>query len=245
MNPAMNDVSTLSSLYAEHITPALLESSEEAFFLQFELYQHFARHLHIDVCDGAFVSSLTVPYISTQTIASDFFHQLDLKLIDTEVHLMVADPHNIGCDFIRAGAKRIVAQWESFTSPEELRGVIDSWESRGAAVGLSILVPTDIEPLLQYLAADTRVVSAQVMSIDPIGMQGRPFDTRALVRIKEIRKRFPHIEISVDGSMNAQSIPTVFHAGATRAVVGSAVSKQPYPPDAYKALCEQVVKIMK
>lgn len=245
MNLAMNDASTLSSQYAEHITPALLEVSEESFFLQFELYQHFARHLHIDVCDGVFVSSLTVPYIREQTIAPDFFHQLDVRSIDTEVHLMVADPHNIGCDFIRAGAKRIVAQWESFTSPEELRGVIDSWESRGAVIGLSVLIPTDIEPVLAYTASDSRIVSIQVMSIDPIGMQGRPFDTRAIARIKEIRARFPHLEISVDGSMNAQSIPIAFHAGATRAVVGSAVSKQPYPPDAYKALCEQVVKIMK
>lgn len=245
MNLAMNDASTLSNQYAEHITPAILEASEEAFFLQFELYQHFAKHLHIDVCDGVFVSSLTVPYTAAQTIDANFFHQLDLKNIETEVHLMVADPHNIGCDFIRAGAKRIIAQWESFQSVEELKGVIESWESRHATVGISILVPTDIEPLLSFIEQDSRIISIQVMSIDPIGMQGRSFDTRAIARIKEVRKRFPHIEISVDGSMNAQSIPTVFHAGATRAVVGSAVSKQPYPPDAYKTLCEQVVKIMR
>jgi ribulose-phosphate 3-epimerase len=158
---------------------------------------------------------------------------------------MVADPHNIGCDFIRAGAQRIIAQWESFHSAEEVRGVVDSWESRGAVVGLSILVPTDIEQLLAYVASDSRIVSIQIMSIDPIGMQGRPFDTRAIARIKEVRARFPHLEISVDGSMNAQSIPVVLHAGATRTVVGSAVSKQPYPPEAYAALCKSVEKVMR
>lgn len=245
MNPAMSDESMPSNQFAEHITPALLEVSEEAFFLQFELYLHFAKHLHVDVCDGAFVSSLTVPYIAAQTIAPNFFQQLDLRTIDTEVHLMVADPHNIGCDFIRAGAQRIIAQWESFHSAEEVRGVVDSWESRGAVVGLSILVPTDIEPLLAYVASDPRIVSIQIMSIDPIGMQGRPFDTRAIARIKEVRARFPHLEISVDGSMNAQSIPVVLHAGATRTVVGSAVSKQPYPPEAYAALCKSVEKVMR
>ncbi len=241
----MNDESKTLSQYAEAITPAILEASENAFFAQFELYQHFAPHLHIDVCDGVFVPSLTIPYTAPQEYTPSFFHQLDLKSVDAEVHLMVSDPHNIGCDFIRSGAKRIIAQWESFTSTAETRGVVDSWESRGATVGLSILIPTDIHPLITYVASDPRIVSVQVMSIDPIGAQGNPFDTRALARIKELKAHLPKVEISVDGSMNAQSIPTVLHAGAMRAVVGSAVSRQQYPPDAYEALCEHVAKAMK
>lgn len=245
MNPAMNDESKISNQYAEFITPAILEASENAFFTQFELYQHFAPHLHIDVCDGVFVPSLTIPYTAPQEYKPDFFHQLDLKAADAEVHLMVSDPHNIGCDFIRSGAKRIIAQWESFTSLDELHGVVDSWTSRGATVGLSILLPTDMQKLIDYVSADKNIVSIQVMSIDPIGAQGKLFDTRALARIKELRAHFPRLEISVDGSMNAQSIPTVLHAGATRTVVGSAVSKHQYPPEAYETLCLQVAKMMK
>lgn len=245
MNHVMNDESKQSNQYANRITPAILEIAEDTFFRQFELYLHFATHLHVDVCDGQMVQSLTVPYTAPGQYSADFFHQLDLKSIESEVHLMVTDPHNVGCEFIRAGAKRIITQWESYSSAEEVRGVVDSWSSRHAAVGLSVLVPTDLTPVFEYIESDTRIVSLQLMSIDPVGAQGRPFDTRVLQRIKDARARFPTLEISVDGSMNEQSIPTVFHAGASRAVVGSAVSKAEYPPDAYELLCTKVAKALR
>lgn len=241
----MNDVSKQSNQYANRITPAILEAAEDVFFRQFELYQHFAPQLHIDICDGQFVQSLSIPYTMPGAFPQNFFHQLDLKSIETEVHLMVTDPHNIGCDFIRAGAKRIVAQWESFLSIEEVRGVVDSWDSRHATVGISALIGTDLEPILAYVESDKRIASIQLMSIDPIGAQGRPFDTRVLQRIKDVRARLPTIEITIDGSMNDQSIPTVFRTGATRVVVGSAVSRHEYPPEAYETLCAHVAKALK
>ncbi|MFM2415236.1 MAG: hypothetical protein RI911_929 [Candidatus Parcubacteria bacterium] len=240
----MNDVSKRLNQFEHSITPAILEREPNRFLEMLALYTTFAPHIHIDVCDGLLVQTLTAPYTEPGLYAEAAFPGSVLKDIDSEVHLMVQDPHNIGCLFARAGAHRIVAQWESFRSGEECSEVIASWESRGASVGLSILIPTDMDSFIAFVAREKRVSSIQVMSIDPVGMQGRPFDTRAIQRIRTLRQAFPQIEISVDGSMNAQSIPTVLHAGASRAVVGSAISKEKDPKQAYELLCSSVLKIL-
>jgi pentose-5-phosphate-3-epimerase len=78
------------------------------------------------------------------------------------------------------------------------------------------------------------------MSIDPIGMQGKQFDTRALKRIEQLRVMFPHLEISIDGGMNAQTIPAVLTSGGSRAVVGSITSDPLTARARYEQLCTAV-----
>lgn len=221
----MSDESKTSTLF-DRITPAVLAAHEDVFFERFGVLQMCAPLVHIDICDAQFVTSMTVPYTFPGSYDHNFFHQLDLKAVSTEVHLMVKDPHDVGVEFIKAGAARIIVQWESFASGDELAQTIAAWrEYPGVQVTVSILLPTDIQPLLTFVRTNPMLVSGiQVMSIDPIGAQGRPFDPRALQRIKDIKAQFPNLPVSVDGGMHAQTIPPVFHAGAERAVVGSAVS---------------------
>jgi ribulose-phosphate 3-epimerase len=245
MKHDMNDESKQLSQYANRITPAILEVDAEHFFAMHTAFLAFAPQLHIDVCDGSFVPSMTVPFEAPEIMSASFFDRLQLKQIETEVHLMVQYPHQIGCDFIRHGAKRIVVQWESCPNETDLTNAVDLWDSRGATVSLSVLIPSDLEQVMTYVSRERRIVAVQLMSIDPIGAQGRPFDTRVLERIRTIRRAFPAIEISIDGSMNEKTIPSIFHAGASRAVVGSAVAKQSNPADAYESLCIRVEKAMK
>jgi ribulose-phosphate 3-epimerase len=241
MNNVMSDALKISIPFASSITPSILKHDRQAFVRLLQELHSFAPSCHIDVCDGAFVSAMTVPYVQPSEFDPAFFVGLSFKAIATEVHLMVQDPHNIGCDFIRAGAARIIVHWESFQSTTELTEVVDSWRSRGATTALSILLSTDIAPLVAYLAAnESAIVGVQVMSIDPIGMQGKQFDTRALKRIEQLRVMFPHLEISIDGGMNAQTIPAVLTSGGSRVVVGSITSDPLTARARYEQLCTAV-----
>jgi pentose-5-phosphate-3-epimerase len=74
------------------------------------------------------------------------------------------------------------------------------------------------------------------MGIREIGAQGLPFNEEVLTTIGLLKERFPNKMISIDGSVNAATITRLKAAGADRFVCGSAVTLQPDPEAAYKAL---------
>jgi len=61
------------------------------------------------------------------------------------------------------------------------------------------------------------------MGIEHDGKQGEPFDERAIDHIKELRKTYPELIISIDGSVNESTAPLLVEAGANRLIVGSAL----------------------
>jgi ribulose-phosphate 3-epimerase len=74
------------------------------------------------------------------------------------------------------------------------------------------------------------------MGIHEIGVQGQPFSERVLDDIRYFKQRYSHLPITVDGSMNADTIQRVCEAGADRFIVGSAIVRNESPEDAYHAL---------
>ena len=61
------------------------------------------------------------------------------------------------------------------------------------------------------------------MGIARIGFQGEPFDERVIEKIKEIKKHYPEMIVSVDGGVSLENAQALIEAGATRLVSGSAI----------------------
>jgi len=76
----------------------------------------------------------------------------------------------------------------------------------------------------------------QLMGIKKIGAQGQPFDEPTLARAKELRTKFPDLEIAVDGSVNGTTISQLLAAGVNRFAPGSAISRANDPILAFKEL---------
>jgi pentose-5-phosphate-3-epimerase len=74
------------------------------------------------------------------------------------------------------------------------------------------------------------------MGIKHIGSQGQPFDERVLERVAKLRALYPSRTISIDGSVNRETLPQLKAAGADRFVSGSAILNQPDPVLAYTEL---------
>ena len=68
------------------------------------------------------------------------------------------------------------------------------------------------------------------------GAQGLPFDEEVIEKTKELKRRFPEKTISVDGSVNTETISRLDKAGVNRFVCGSAIVLQPDPEAAYENL---------
>jgi ribulose-phosphate 3-epimerase len=74
------------------------------------------------------------------------------------------------------------------------------------------------------------------MGIEHEGQQGQPADPRAVELVRALREAHPDLPIQVDGGVNAEHIPALVEAGASRLVAGSAVFGVDNPAAALKEL---------
>lgn len=187
----------------------------------------FAHEVHIDVVDGQFVAPVSWPYNPPGEPAAQ---QTLLAHHTVEVDLMVADPLPAAKAWMAAGAQMLVFHVETVTA-DALANFAATHDA--VTVGVSALNDTPEETLAPYLDVADYV---QVMGIATIGAQGTAFDARVLERIASIAEQCPDMLVSVDGSVNSETIARLAHAGADRFIVGSAIMGAAEPQAAYDAL---------
>jgi ribulose-phosphate 3-epimerase len=190
------------------IIPAILPKVQSEVNQKTKAVAGLVSCVQIDVCDGKFVPAKTT------------FKELPfLDILEYELDLMVDQPEQVIEQYIDLQPARIIIHLESvidhvklFLALESVRGIIE--------IGLSISSSSD-DALLEKYIEDCDFV--QFMGIAKIGYQSEPFDESVLVRIAYFHRKYPDLPISVDGSVNTETIVRLRNAGATRFVVGSAV----------------------
>lgn len=186
---------------------------------------------HIDVVDGKFVPTKAWPYVPSGRPAELV---TELEKLSLEVDLMVIAPVLAGEAWVQAGVQRLVFHIETI-GVEELRAFANQHK---VLIGVCASLDTPAEKLLPYLElADY----GQVMGIAKIGSQGQPFDKRALERIVWLRAVAPRWPISIDGSVNLDTLPRLVESKFDRYIVGSAVVGQQNPQRAYDELAKLLV----
>jgi ribulose-phosphate 3-epimerase len=121
---------------------------------------------------------------------------------------------------------RIIFHAESLDLADD-KLLLDKMKSEGLVeIGIAVRSSTDEEMIKELLEfADFY----QVMTCDPIGVQGSPFDQRALEKIRLIKEWNPNMPVAVDGAMNPETIELAANAGADRFAVGSYILKSEHP----------------
>ncbi len=186
----------------------------------------FSSEIHVDVVDGKFVPFLSWPY-EPKGFPVEVKNTTDKFTL--EVDLMIDSPLSSAEHWIEAGADMLVFHVESI-SLEDFKKFV---QGAPVSVGVSALNDTPLDVFLPYIEIADYV---QVMGIAKIGAQGQSFDTRVLDRIDTIKKRFPKHSITVDGSVNKDTIKDLKQAGANRLIVGSAIVRADKPYEAYLEL---------
>lgn len=207
---------------ARPIVPAIIPRSiDDAMQLCEQL--SFSLELHLDVVDGQFVPFTSWPY---EPHGDPFdIHQYTDRFT-LEVDLMVARPVIAAEAWVKAGADMVVFHTESISVEEFKRFKAQH------KITVSISAGNDVSDavLYEYLPFADGV---QVMGIPQVGAQGLPFDERALARIHALRKDWPELLISVDGSVNASTITRLAATQADRFIVGSAIAMAADPAVAH------------
>jgi ribulose-phosphate 3-epimerase len=78
-----------------------------------------------------------------------------------------------------------------------------------------------------------------VMTVEP-GFGGQKFMASELPKVSALRKRYPNLDIEVDGGLDTATIDQAADAGANVIVAGSAVFGAKDPADVIRKLREAV-----
>lgn len=189
-----------------------------------------ATGFQVDLVDGRFVPATSWPFTETVAVAEALTALAPLaKTFALGMDCMVEDPQQYFDVFAALGVQRAIIHYGS----TDLLEAIASARAHGFVVGLGILNDTPTEELAPLIVA---VDFVQVMGIATIGLQGQPFDERTIATVCALRQHYPQLEIAIDGSVNAETIPRLLEAGANRFAPGSAVAKADDPVEAFRGL---------
>lgn len=212
------------------IVPALIPKSVEEIRLLLQRLS-FSPEIHLDVVDGQFVPFTSWPYEPKGEPVK--IHDLT-DSFTLEVDLMVSEPLRAADSWLKAGADMLVFHSETIDLAAFTRFV----DSTRISVGISSLNDTPLSVLVPYIEVADYI---QLMGIAKIGAQGQPFDERVLERILELKKMFPKHPITIDGSVNKETIARIARSGADRFICGSAIVAATDPYQAYLELQSLVI----
>ena len=207
------------------IVPAVIPASKEA-IIDFSEKLRFSREFHLDIVDGRFVQTVSWPY---QPIGEPMSVKSYLDSYTLEVDLMVAEPIKAANEWIEAGADMLVFHVETLSLDE----FVKFESSTTVSVGVSAHGDTPLDTLISYAKHADYI---QLMGIYEIGSQGQPFDEAVITKIEVLKKHFPEKSITIDGSVNKDTIKKLYIAGADRFICGSAIVLQENPEIAHASL---------
>lgn len=181
------------------------------------------RWIHIDVMDGHFVPNLTFG----PKVVSDLRPLADQFGATLDVHLMITEPDRYLEVFAAAGADRINVHVE--TCPH-LHRTVQAIRALGKRPGVAINPSTPLVALEEILPEIDVVL---MMTVNP-GFGGQSFIPGSLDKIVRLRellyaRSLEQIDIQVDGGVNHETAAPIARAGATVAVVGSAIFNNQAP----------------
>lgn len=220
------------------ITPAVLAKNFADLKAKLERVVGASGVVQIDVVDGVYAPSVTWPYDNLVAFERVLAGDEGLPCwedIDFEFDLMVADPLVQVERYVAAGASRVIVHAKSHGSADAIQKVqpFRTNDELAVLVGVALSVDARVEDLDLFHA---HIDYVQVMGIEAVGFQGHPFDPRATMLVSQLRERYPHLPIQVDGAVSLANARALAVAGATRLVVGSAIFSSEDPRSALRAL---------
>jgi ribulose-phosphate 3-epimerase len=187
-----------------------------------------ARIFHFDVGDGHFVEPITIGPIVLEKVAP-IVHAMGGSM---DCHLMVDNPVRHFPQIARAGGDSVTFHYEAV---DDVPGTISAAREHGLEVGVAFNPETEPEDVAK-VAGDADIVLC--MSIHP-GYSGQEFMPEAVDRVTRLRALLPEtIHIQVDGGIDNDNVRSVYDAGATLLVAGSAIFGREDLPRSYRRLVQ-------
>lgn len=173
-----------------------------------------ADYVHLDVMDGSFVNNITFGHTMVKALRKH-------TPVTFDAHLMVDNPVKWVPYYKDAGADIFTFHAEADRHIHRTIQVIKKYEMK-AGVALNPATPLCA---IEYVLEDCDMVL--LMSVNP-GAPAQKFITATIEKIRRLRemldeKGLTHVDIEIDGGVNASTAPHCIAAGANILVAGNAV----------------------
>ncbi len=187
------------------VVPAILVKSREELLEQIARVRESVSCVHIDMMDDLFVPNRTIGLESLAGLPNG---------VSYEFHWMVKNPEKwiskVKGNHLHLVHVETIADW----------GAVKRAAARsGGKLGLVLNPETPLEKLEPYLKDVSRVL---VMAVHP-GFYGQKYISDVEGKIRELRARFPKLEIEVDGGVNSETAERAGAAGANLLAAASAI----------------------
>lgn len=182
-----------------------------------------AEWLHMDVMDGHFVPNITIGAPVLACVAKS------VQGAYMDCHMMVADPMRWVSDVAEAGGASYTFHLEAcFQKPDSADhdplAIIDRIHASGMRAGVAISPDTPSDQISD--AIGTKADLLLVMTVHP-GRGGQKFIDACVIKVAELRARFPQKDIQVDGGVGPKTVKPCAEAGSNVVVAGTAVFGAP------------------
>ncbi len=149
-----------------------------------------------------------------------------------EIHLMSYNPCKYAKKIIELGITKVHIHPEVFLTPTELKKCI-SLLKKNKIIAYIVLNPTTSIDTIKPVVNE--IDGVMLMSVNP-GKEKQLFLKSVLEKVKEVRKKYPKLNIQLDGGINDKNAKEIFDAGANILSVGSFISSSENPKKALDSL---------
>jgi len=211
------------------IVPSILSANQEKINEEIKEVEAYSDLLQVDVMDNKFVPN--------ETPGPEYLEKLDTK-VPLDIHLMVKEPtEEYIKQFIDANPRlKINNITVHVEACKDVGKTLDIIKNLGVKPGISLNPKTPLEKILPYV---DKVEVVQFMTVEP-GFSGQKFIPEVLPKIKELREKYPDLDIEIDGGINLETAPLAAKAGVNIFCASSYIFKSEDKVKAIKDLLESV-----
>lgn len=156
-----------------------------------------------------------------------------------DCHLMVTNPIDYVEPLGRAGASGFTFHIE--TSKDNWKELVQRIKLQGMRPGVALKPGTSVGEVYPLIEAENPVQMVLVMTVEP-GFGGQKFMPEMMDKVRILRKKYPSLDIEVDGGLGPSTIDAAASAGANCIVAGSSVFGAPEPARVISLLRNYVEK---
>lgn len=210
---------------ASIVVPTITTADPNLYQQQITTFPTFSRRIQIDIADGEFTPTATLPITAVKW-------QEGLQI---DLHMLVLRPSEHLQAILALKPSLCIFHAEA---NEDLNPTFDALSQAGIKTGLALLkttYPGDVKPLIE------RVDHVLIFSGN-LGQQGGTADMLQTEKVPLIREIKQDVEIGWDGGANLKNARALAQADINVINAGAAISAAPDPKAAFTALSDDLDK---